>query len=109
MATKVKRSKGQAIMDQEKINRVLDRAAATGLITRGYDRQTAMMDLESCMENGVDTLDLDKLLSFPPFDFTHDICGIARHMDRSGTWPGKLGGCFLPRCAAPTKPKGVRP
>lgn len=110
MKTKVKRSKGQAILDNELITKVLDRAAAMGLITRRYTRQTALMDLDSCMENGVDTLDLAKLWAFPPFDFTHDFCGIGRHMDRSQTWPGKLGGCFLPRCAAPSKVKPrVRP
>lgn len=41
-------------------------------------------------------LDLERLAGFPDFDFAHDVYGIMRHMDRT---TGKLGGCFLPRCA----------
>lgn len=55
-------------------------------------RSSLLMDLASVPE-----LDLQKLLDAPPFDFTHDICGIIRHMDRS-TYPGKLTDCFWPRC-----------
>lgn len=63
-----------------------------------HDRQSCMMDLESADEDPTFHLDLEKLLSFPKFDFAHDMYGIRSHMDRSA-WPGKLTDCFLPRCA----------
>ncbi len=56
-----------------------------------WDRISLMMDLDS-----VPNLDLAGLLEASPLDFTHDICGIYRHMDRS-TYPGKLMDCFVPR------------
>ena len=98
------RSKGYAIMDTATVKQVLARAKSLGLIAENYPMDCAIMDLESCMVNGVDTLDLAKLLAAPQFDFVHDICGIARNMQRSN-WPGKLGNCFLPRCSAPSKVK----
>lgn len=54
------------------------------------------MDLTACHCNGCE-LDLDRLLLAPDPDFGHDVCGIRRHIDRR---TGKLGGCFLPRCAS---------
>lgn len=62
------------------------------------------MDLAACHANGT-PLDLDQLLGFPDFDFTHDVWGIHRHLDRS---TGTLGDCFVPRCAAQTKAGGAR-
>ena len=38
----------------------------------------------------------EKLYRFPDPSFGHDMAGIGRHMDRS---TGRVGGCFLPRCA----------
>jgi len=54
------------------------------------------MDLTACHVND-QALDLDRLLAFEDGDFAHDIAGINRHIDRE---TGKLGGCFVPRCAA---------
>lgn len=56
------------------------------------NRGSLIMDLESLPD-----LDLERLLSFPDSDFAHDVFGIRRHMDRK-QWPGKLTGCFEPRC-----------
>lgn len=78
------------------IGQIADRAEQRGLIHKGYSRMTAVMDLTACHANGC-PLDFAGLLAAEPLDFTHDICGIARHMNRE---TGKLGGCFLPRCAA---------
>lgn len=84
-----------------RIERILERAKELGLC-RGprsgghwYEPLTLMMDLEACHANGC-PLDFDRLLSADDFNFTHDIAGIARHMDRE---TGKLTGCFLPRFA----------
>lgn len=61
------------------------------------DKQDAMMDLDACHSNGC-PLDFDKLEAFDDFNFTHDVAGIARHLDRR---TGKLEDHFLPRCALP--------
>ena len=65
------------------------------------DRMSNMMDLESLNEGDI-VMDWKKLLQAPAFDFAHDMYGIRRHMVRT-SWPGKLGGCFLPRCAMSEK------
>lgn len=56
--------------------------------------QTLQMDLAATHSKV--PLRLQDLLDADDFDFTHDIGGIMRHMDRT---TGKLGGCFLPRFA----------
>ena len=56
-----------------------------------FQHQSLIMDLDS-----LPNLDLERLLSFPKFDFVHDITGIIRHMDRS-VYPGRLMNCFVPR------------
>jgi len=65
----------------------------------GYAYQTALMDIEACHCNGC-PLDLQKLLDAPDSDFGHDVFGIRRFLDRR---TGKLGSCFLPRTAMPSK------
>lgn len=61
-----------------------------------YGSRTDMsMDLNAAHSNGC-PLDFEKLLSFPDFDFEHDVLGIQRRLDRK---TGKLGAHFLPRCA----------
>ncbi len=70
---------------------VLDRAERE-LTLHNYKRTTLLMDLE-----GIPGLDLEALTTVAFLDFSHDIHGIRRHMDRS-TYPGKLMDCFEPRC-----------
>ncbi|WP_157384325.1 hypothetical protein [Desulfitobacterium hafniense] len=53
------------------------------------------MDITAVHLNGC-SLDLDKLLEAPDFDFIHDVAGIARHLNRS---TGELEGFFIPRYA----------
>lgn len=55
------------------------------------------MDLAATHANGM-PLDLEKLLAFPDFDFSHDVFGIREHLDRS---TGQLLHCFVPRSAKP--------
>ena len=55
----------------------------------GYgDRLSMMMDIEYA------EVDVEKLLTFPDFDFVHDIAGIARHFNRKTK---KFDDCFVPR------------
>lgn len=75
------------------IEGIADRAEKAGLVFKNYNRRTLMMDLSACNANGC-PMDFERLLAAPDFDFTHDICGIARHMNRE---TGQLGDCFLPR------------
>lgn len=65
------------------------------------DKVHTQMDLQATDANGC-KLDLEKLLAFDDFNFTHDIAGIARHIDRDDNSPtgGQLLRHFLPRCAA---------
>lgn len=56
---------------------IVDRA----MKLENYDRMTCMMDLSACHCNGCE-LDFKRLFEFPVFDFAHDICGIARHINR---------------------------
>lgn len=76
--------------DVSTLCKVLDRVERDIPALR-HDRISLTMDLES-----VPDLDLEGLLTASPLDFTHDICGIVRHMDRS-SFPGKLTDCFVPR------------
>lgn len=62
---------------------------------RKIDKLDTQMNLSATNANGC-KLDFDKLLAADDFNFMHDITGINRHLDRE---TGKLGGCFLPRCA----------
>jgi len=58
-----------------------------------YDKMTAVMDLTARHANG-NPLKLSELLDADDFNFSHDVFGIARHINRE---TGKLGGQFLPR------------
>ncbi len=72
-------------------------------MTAGWTRPTGIHDLlrgntllDLTVANNDTPLDFTTLLGFPDFDFTHDILGIARHLNRK---TGKIDGVFLPRCA----------
>ena len=43
-------------------------------------------------------LDLVKLATMPDYDFSHDISGMEKYVDRSAGNEGKLTECFRPRC-----------
>jgi len=76
------------------IHRIVARAmvvAVNSLVD--YTPQDCEMDVTACHRNG-NPLDLKKLESFPDFDFTHDVFGIRRHLDRK---TGRLKNCFSPR------------
>ena len=77
------------------ITEIYDRARKELEIITSKPKADFIMDIEATHCNGC-SLDLDKLLNFPEFDFYHDIYGIIRHLDRQ---TGKLMDCFLPRCA----------
>lgn len=59
------------------------------------NRMSLTMDLSATNANGC-PLDFAKLLAFDVFNFTHDIVGIMKHINRT---TGKLENCFVPRCA----------
>jgi hypothetical protein len=54
-----------------------------------------MMDIDACHCNGC-PLKLVELLNASDFDFSHDVLGIRRHINRE---TGELIDCFLPRYA----------
>jgi hypothetical protein len=58
-----------------------------------YDKLDCVMDITACHLNGT-PLKLEALLKADDFNFSHDVFGIRRHMDRETC---KLGGFFLPR------------
>ena len=61
--------------------------------------QLKMMDVEMDISavHIKEKLNLNKLFSFPDFDFVHDIVGISNNINRT---TGTLENCFLPRCSA---------
>jgi hypothetical protein len=75
------------------IVKIADRAAVKNS-ERGW-KQAIIMDLNATHCNGC-RLDLDRLLAAEDFDFTHDVYGIRRHLNRN---TGKLEGFFVPRLA----------
>lgn len=86
--------------DREQITAIADRAVrAAAKAGVRYARTDAEMDVTACHCNGM-PLDLVKLASFDDFNFSHDVFGIRRYLDRS---TGKLTSCFVPRCSRPTK------
>lgn len=80
------------------VDKIVERAVALELCggDHWYSEKTCKMDLIATHANGC-PMAFRRLLDFPDFDFTHDICGIAKHMDRA---TGKLRGFFHPRSAA---------
>lgn len=78
--------------ERRAIRRIVDRAEQLGLVD---DRTSSLMDITATHANGC-PLDLLKFLRAEDFDFVHDFCGIARHLDRE---TGRLGHHFRPRYA----------
>ena len=82
------------------INQIADRAVCTAKEAGWrYAMSDAEMDLTACHRNGC-PLDLKKLLDADEFNFSHDIFGIRRHLDRK---TGLLMHFFTPRYAKRTK------
>lgn len=79
------------------ISRIAARAQRLNICV--FDQMSTEMDITAVHANGC-KLNLQKLLDADDFNFTHDICGIARHLDRD---TGKLGNHFDPRCSLPEK------
>jgi hypothetical protein len=81
-------------LDEHKIiSKIAKRAHKMGLM--GSDFLSLTMDIQA---THIDTpLRLKDLLKADDFNFTHDICGIQRHMNRE---TGKLENFFLPRFSA---------
>jgi len=66
-------------------------------LTEKYRPLEAQMDVTACHVNGC-PLKLQELLEADDFNFSHDIFGIRRHLNRE---TGQLENCFLPRFARP--------
>lgn len=77
------------------IMKIVDRAQRAGLVRRGDGIMSISMDLSATHANGC-PMDFDRMLEADDFNFAHDYCGIARHLDRA---TGKLTDHFLPRFA----------
>ncbi len=77
----------------EIVNRVAAMENSRGLTC---DRLSVRMDISSVHETL--GLRLEDLLEADDFNFTHDVFGIRKHLDRS-EYPGKLMDFFRPRFA----------
>ena len=91
-----------SLADGVRLTRIVQRADA---LARKHGQQPIpqlIMDLTACHLNGT-PLDLDRLLAADDFNFTHDVWGIHRHIDRT---TGRLRDCFLPRFATPSTKEG---
>ena len=86
-------------VDHKTITKIAARAVAVSLSQGSepvLDQCEILMDLTAVHANGC-PLRLDDFLSGLDFDFSHDIAGIRRYLNRE---TGQLGGCFSPRFAA---------
>lgn len=84
--------------EQKLIWRIIERAnkLAGKFGDDSFDNTMSMMDITACHANGC-PLKLPELLEASDEDFSHDIFGIRRHINRE---TGELEDCFLPRFAA---------
>jgi hypothetical protein len=76
--------------DRELVTRIVQRASG---MWGSFDKLSLTMDIEACHANG-NPLRLADLLAADDFNFSHDVAGINRHIDRN---TGKLMDCFVPR------------
>jgi hypothetical protein len=82
--------------DSQLINKIVERAKKLAdKYHVEYDKVDIAMDITACHLNGT-PLKLQALLDADDFNFSHDVFGIRRHIDRD---TGKVGGFFLPRFA----------
>ena len=81
--------------DARIVAKIIDRADRLGLIRPSDDTLSINMDLVATHANGC-PMDFARMLEADDFNFTHDYCGISRHIDRE---TGELTGFFLPRFA----------
>jgi hypothetical protein len=72
------------------VNRAMKMAKKSGI---DYSPVTCRMDIIACHNNGCE-LDLQRLLEADDFNFSHDVFGIASHINRE---TGKLERFFSPR------------
>lgn len=79
--------------DSALIHKIALRAVKMAAADRTYRLQDAMMDITVTHCNGC-PLKLADLLAADDFNFSHDIYGIRRHLNRD---TGKLEDHFLPR------------
>lgn len=84
-------------VDRRYIDQIVDRAMLLVKKHGGdYDRVDCMMDITATHANGC-RLDLAKLLNADDFNFSHDVFGIYRHINRE---TGRLERFFIPRFAS---------
>ncbi len=81
--------------DAALVRKIVDRAKRENLLG-GRTRKDLNMDLAATHANGC-PIDLSRLLDADLFNFSHDVVGIVRHLDRC---TGQLTNCFVPRMAA---------
>jgi hypothetical protein len=82
--------------DRSTIGKIVERAKRLDLIGRNYSGLSCTMDVTAAHCNG-NPLRLEDLLKADDFNFMHDVCGIARHLNRD---TGKLENFFSPRFSA---------
>ncbi len=75
------------------VDRILDRAE-TMARDHGTTIGRASLEMDLSATHALKPLDLDRLLAADDFNFSHDVFGIMRHIDRA---TGKMGDCFVPR------------
>lgn len=88
-------AKFNATKEESKVIRAIAHRAKALAAKHGADLPVleAVMDIEATHSNGC-PLKLEALLEADDFNFSHDVFGIRRHIDRE---TGRLGNHFLPR------------
>lgn len=77
--------------EREIVKAIMKRAVRAGIYSKQID---VAMDISAV--HAQIPLRLDDLLGFDNFNFSHDMVGIRRHLNRE---TGVLENCFLPRAA----------
>lgn len=86
-----------SLKEQAIIDNVVEKTRQLAL-TYGIDYPVHEISMDLTAAHGVSPLPLQKLLdtaSTNPADFSHDVFGIRRHLNRT---TGELENCFVPRC-----------
>lgn len=81
--------------DRETVRRIVERAS-TMFDTFGVKLDRLSLSMDLCAVHAERPLDFEALLAADGPNFTHDIGGIMKHMDRE---TGTLRDCFVPRFA----------
>ncbi len=91
----MKRSKEWWVKNLDLIRKIVKKAGERGMLGHNNINRNHLIDVITEVTE-VNDLDLEKLLGFKGFDFSHDVAGIFNKTDDDGNFKE----CFWPRCGS---------